>query len=134
VADWPGTTVRDEGVTAISKSALAGRTLILRRGGLGSELPAASIKVNDATYSPAVLKVTFPGVLVVATEGLPPGKIHEYLLELVAEANDTVSPALMVTSADGKLIEPEGGADMTVASSTNPAFDGTPEESMRKSM
>jgi hypothetical protein len=47
VADWPGRTACDEGPTAISKSAVVGNTVIVRVGGLGSELPAASITVSD---------------------------------------------------------------------------------------
>jgi hypothetical protein len=34
VADWPGRTARDEGVTAIEKSGLGGSTVIVRVGGL----------------------------------------------------------------------------------------------------
>ena len=39
VVDWPGRTAFDEGLTEMSKSALAGRTVMVRVGGLGSELP-----------------------------------------------------------------------------------------------
>jgi hypothetical protein len=49
VADWPGTTVFDEGLTAIEKSALGGRTVTVRVGGLKSELPALSITVSEVT-------------------------------------------------------------------------------------
>jgi hypothetical protein len=49
VADWPGITAREGGLTAIEKSALAGRTVIVRVGGLGSELPLLSITVSDTT-------------------------------------------------------------------------------------
>jgi hypothetical protein len=61
VVDWPGTTDFDEGLTAIEKSALGGRTVIVRVGGLGSELPLESITVSEITYVPGVLNVTFPG-------------------------------------------------------------------------
>jgi hypothetical protein len=61
VFDWPGMTSCEEGLTAIEKSALVGSTVINRVGGLGSELPLLSITVSDATYSPGVLKTTFPG-------------------------------------------------------------------------
>src|SRR5580765_3694957 len=118
----------------MSKSAPAGCTLIFREGGEGSELFAASISVNDATYSPAELKVTFPGVFDVEVDGVPPGKIHEYLVAVVAESKDTVEPALIVTSFAGELIEPDGGADVKVSRSTHCAFEGTPAESSRKSM
>jgi hypothetical protein len=59
--DWPGRTAPDEGVTAIEKSALGGSTVMARVGGLGSELPLESIRVNEATYQPGVLNVTLPG-------------------------------------------------------------------------
>src|SRR2546427_396922 len=60
-ADWPGRTVCDAGLTAIEKSALSGSTVIVRVGGLGSELPLLSITVNDGTEGPGVLKGTRPG-------------------------------------------------------------------------
>jgi hypothetical protein len=47
-ADWPGRTACDEGLTAMSKSG-SFRTVIVRVGGLGSELPAASMMVSDVT-------------------------------------------------------------------------------------
>ena len=50
VADWPGVTVRDGGLTSIVKSAVGGITVIVRVGGLGSELPLASITVSEAMY------------------------------------------------------------------------------------
>jgi len=49
VVDWPGITACEEGLTAIEKSALGGSTVIVRVGGLGSELPLLSITVSDAT-------------------------------------------------------------------------------------
>jgi hypothetical protein len=49
VVDWPGMISCDEGLTAIEKSALVGRTVMLRVGGLGSELPLLSIRVSEAT-------------------------------------------------------------------------------------
>src|SRR6516165_6966409 len=49
MADWPGRTARDEGVTAIAKSGLGGSTVIVRVGGLGSEFPLPSITVSDGT-------------------------------------------------------------------------------------
>ena len=49
VADWPGRTACDEGLTAIEKSALSGSTVIVRVGGLSSALPLLSITVSDVT-------------------------------------------------------------------------------------
>src|SRR5262249_18626572 len=48
LADCPGTMVRDDGVTSIEKSGVVGATVIMRVGGAGSELPAASMTVSDA--------------------------------------------------------------------------------------
>ena len=134
MADWPGMMVLDAGDTAMSKSAVAGTTLILRRGGLASELFAASSNVNDATYSPAAANVTLPGVLAVDVAGVPPGKIHEYFVAVLVVAKDTVPPAVIVTSDAGELIVPAGGAAVAVSKSTNRAFEGTPAVSMRNSM
>src|SRR5262249_38728937 len=47
--DPPGMTVCDVGLTAIEKSGLDGSTVIVRVGGLGSELPLPSITVSDVT-------------------------------------------------------------------------------------
>jgi len=49
LVDWPGVTACEEGLTTIEKSALVGSTVIVRVGGLGSELPMLSITVSDAT-------------------------------------------------------------------------------------
>jgi hypothetical protein len=43
----PGTTSCADGPTAIEKSGVAGVTVILRVGGLGSELPLESITVSE---------------------------------------------------------------------------------------
>ena len=48
VCDWPGATVRKDGYTTMSKSPVCGRTVTVRTGGLGSELPAPSIRVSEA--------------------------------------------------------------------------------------
>ena len=53
VVELPGTTSCADGLTAMSKSAVAGSTVMVRVGGLGSELPLASITVSEVTYSPA---------------------------------------------------------------------------------
>ena len=109
--DWPGSTVFAEGLTEMSKSALAGRTLIVRVGGFGSELPMASTTVSETTYSPGVLNVTFPGFCDVEVAGDPPGNTHEYFAELDVVPNDTEPPAPMVMSTEGVEITPVGGVD-----------------------
>src|SRR5262245_37377868 len=55
VADWPGTTATDMGLTTIEKSAVDGSTVTVRVDGLGSELPLPSITVSDVTYVPGVM-------------------------------------------------------------------------------
>jgi len=77
LADCPGTTVTDDGLTETPKSGVAGRTVIVRVGGLGSELPLASLTVSEVTYVPAMGKVTFPGFCATEVVGVPPGKTHE---------------------------------------------------------
>src|SRR5215475_10402654 len=47
-------------------------TVIVRTGGLGFVLPAVSVTVRDAMYTPAVGKVTFPGLACVLAFGFPP--------------------------------------------------------------
>ena len=111
VVDWPGSTVFAEGLTEMSKSTLAGRTLIVRVGGFGSELPMASTTVSDVTYSPGVLNVTLPGFCDVDVAGDPPGNTHEYFAELDVVPNDTEPPAPMVMSTEGVEITPVGGVD-----------------------
>ena len=49
VADSPGMTSCAAGPTAIEKSAVVGRTVIVRVGGLGSELPSAPITVSEVS-------------------------------------------------------------------------------------
>jgi hypothetical protein len=108
--DWPGSTVFAEGLTEMSKLALAGRTLIVRVGGFGSELPMASTTVSDVTYSPGVLKVTFPGFCDVEVAGDPPGNTHEYFAALDVVPKDTDPPAPIVMSKEGVEMTPLGGA------------------------
>jgi len=93
VVYWPGSTVFAEGFTEISKSALAGKTVMVRVGGLGSELPVASISVTETVYSPGELNVTLPGFCAVEVAGEPPGKTHEYFAALEVVAKDTEPPA-----------------------------------------
>jgi hypothetical protein len=49
VVDCPGVTTLAGGLTAIEKSAVGGVTVIVRVGGLGSELPLESITVSEVT-------------------------------------------------------------------------------------
>jgi hypothetical protein len=134
VLDWPGSTVFAEGLTEISKSALAGRTVMVRVGGLGSELPAASISVRETLYSPGVLNVMLPGFCAVEVAGDPLGKTHEYLAEVVLVEKDTACPAPIVMSEAGVEMMPLGGADEYGEIWMNCATDGTPALSSRNSM
>jgi hypothetical protein len=49
VVDWPGMTDCADGSTAMSKSELVGSTVMVRVGGLESELPLLSIIVSEVT-------------------------------------------------------------------------------------
>jgi hypothetical protein len=102
--ELPGRTVFAEGLTEMSKSALDGRTVMVRVGGLGSELPVASIAVKDAVYSPGVLNRTLPGFCAVDVAGDPPGNTQEYLADVVVVPNVTDCPAAIVV--------PEAGDEM----------------------
>jgi len=84
---------------------------MVRVGGLGSELPAASISVKETLYSPAVLNVTLPGFCAVEVAGDPPGNTHEYFAAVAVVVKDTCCPAPMVTSEGGVEMMPLGGAD-----------------------
>ena len=108
VVELPGRTVFPEGLTDMSKSALAGRTVIVRVGGLGSELPIASISVRETVYSPGVLNVTLPGFCAVDVAGDPPGNTHEYFAEVVVVPKFTDCPAPIVTSEAGDPMVPFG--------------------------
>ena len=57
----PGMTTCEDGLTAMEKSAAGGVTVMVRVGGLGSELPLASTSVSEGVYVPAAAKVTLPG-------------------------------------------------------------------------
>ncbi len=89
VADWPGWINRDCGSTAISKFAVAGRTLILRVGGLGSVLLFPSTSVRDAMYSPTAEYVTAGGCCSVELAGVPPGNTQLYLVATLLVSNVT---------------------------------------------
>jgi len=108
VVELPGRTVFAEGLTEMSKLALAGRTLMVRVDGLGSELPVATISVKETVYSPAVLNLTLPGFCAVEVAGDPPGKIQEYLADVVVVPKDTECPAPMVVSEAGDEMIPFG--------------------------
>jgi hypothetical protein len=84
---------------------------MVRVGGLGSELPAASISVKETLYSPGVLNVMLPGFCAVEVAGDPPGKTQEYLADVALVEKDTECPAPMVMSEAGVEIMPLGGAD-----------------------
>ena len=77
VVSPPGNTSCAAGPTVMEKSGLVGSTVIVRVGGLGSELPVASITVSEVVYVPGALNVTFPGFCAVDVAGVPPGKTQE---------------------------------------------------------
>jgi hypothetical protein len=112
VVDWPGSTVFADGLAERSKSALAGNTVMVRVGGLGSELPVPSISVRETVYSPGVLNLMLPGLLAVEVAGDPPGKTHEYFAALDVVANETDAPATIWVSAAGDEMMPLGGAEV----------------------
>jgi hypothetical protein len=134
VVDWPGVTSCPGGLTAIEKSAVGGVTVIVRVGGLGSELPLESITVSEVTYIPGVPNVTFPGVCATDVAGDPPGKTHEYWAAVLLVLKETDPPAGTVTSEAGDVISPTGGEVAWSESWMNCAFDGTPALSSRNSM
>jgi len=109
VASPPGTTSRATGPTVMEKSGLVGSTVIVRVGGLGSELPVASITVSEIVYVPGPPNVTLPGFCAVDVAGVPPGKTQEYLEALVLVPKLIALPAVMVTSPDGAVMAPVGG-------------------------
>ena len=109
VVSPPGTTSRAAGPTVMEKSGLLGRTVIVRVGGLGSELPVASITVSEIVYVPGTLNVTLPGFCAVDVAGEPPGNTQEYLEALVLVPKLITLPAVIVLSPDGAVIAPVGG-------------------------
>ena len=134
VVEPPGRTVFPEGLTDMSKSALAGRTVIVRVGGLGSELPVASISVSDTVYSPGVLNLTLLGFCAVEVAGDAPGNTQEYFAAVVVVAKFTVCPAAIVTSETGDEMTPFGADVEYWVSCMNCAMEGTPALSSRNSM
>ena len=108
VAELPGRTVCPEGLTEMSKFPLVGSTVIVRVGGLGSELPVASISVREIVYSPGVLKLTAPGFWAVEVAGDPPGNTHEYFADVDVVPKVTDCPAPIVVSEAGDEILPFG--------------------------
>ena len=111
VVSPPGTTSCAAGPTVMEKSGLVGSTVIVRVGGLGSELPVASITVSEVVYVPDTPNVTFPGVCAVDVAGVPPGNTQEYPEAVVVEPKVTALPAVIVTSVDGAVIIPLGGTE-----------------------
>ena len=110
VARPPGITSCAAGATVMEKSGLVGSTVTLRVGGLGSELPVASITVREIMYVPGTPNVTFPGFCAVDVAGVPPGNTQEYLEAVVLVPKLIPLPAVIVTSPDGAVIVPLGGA------------------------
>ena len=111
VVSPPGTTPCAAGPTVMEKSGLAGGTVIVRVGGLGSELPVASITVSEVVYVPDATNVTFPGFCAVDVAGVPPGNTQEYPEAVVLEPKFNALPAVIVTSVDGAVIIPLGGTE-----------------------
>ena len=109
----PGTTSCAAGPTVMEKSGLAGggSTVIVRVGGLGSELHVASITVSEVVYVPDTPNVTFPGFCAVDVAGVPPGNTQEYAEAVVLEPKLIALPAVIVTSVDGAVIIPLGGTE-----------------------
>jgi hypothetical protein len=109
VASPPGTTSCAGGPTVIVKSGLVGSTVIVRVGGLGSELPVPSITVSEMVYVPGTLNVMFPGFCAVDVAGFPPGNTQEYFEALVLVPKLIALPAVIVISPDGAVMAPVGG-------------------------
>src|SRR4026209_1022659 len=105
----PGTTSCEAGPTVMEKPGLVGSTVIVRVGGLGSELPVASITVSEIVYVPGTPNVTFPTFCAVDVAGQPPGNTQEYCEALVVVPKLTALPAIIVISLDGAVIAPVGG-------------------------
>src|SRR5260221_1801407 len=104
----PGTTSCAAGPTVMEKSGLVGSTAIVRVGGLGSELPVASLIVSEIVYVPDTPNVTF-WFCAVDVAGVPPGNTQEYSEAVVPEPKLIALPAGIVISLDGAEIVPLGG-------------------------
>ena len=114
VVSPPGTTCCAAGPTVMEKSGLVGSTVIVRVGGLRSELPVASTTVSEVVYVPDTPNVTFPGFCAVGpvdVAGVPPGNTQEYPEAVVLEPKFNALPAVIVTSVDGAVIIPLGGTE-----------------------
>ena len=109
VASPPGTTSCVAGPIVMEKSGLVGSTVIVRVGGLGSELPVPSLIVSEIVYVPATPNVTFPGFCAVDVAGVPPGNTQEYPEAVEVEPKVIALPAVIITSPDGAVIIPLGG-------------------------
>ena len=109
VVNPPGTTSWADGPTVMEKSGLLGSTVIVRVGGLGSELPVASITVSEVVYVPGAPNVTFPGFCAVDVAGVPPGNTQEYFEAVVLVPKLIALPAVIVLSPEGVVIVPVGG-------------------------
>src|SRR5678815_1886045 len=116
------------------KSGVAGVTVTIRVGGLGSEFPLASITVSEVVYLPGVLKVTLPGLCAVEVAGVPPGNTHEYFAAVVVVPKETGLPAGMVRSVAGEAMVPSGAELAYGESWIHCALEGTPALSRRNSM
>ena len=83
--------------------------MIVRVGGLGSELPLASMTVSEIVYFPGPPNLTFPGFCAVDVAGLPPGNTQEYFEAVLPVPKLIALPAVIVISPDGVVIAPLGG-------------------------
>jgi hypothetical protein len=108
-----GTTSCAAGPTVMEKSGLAGggSTVIVRVGGLGSELPVPSLIVSEIVYVPGTPNVTF-SFCFVDVAGVPPGNTQEFPEAVALEKLIALPglPAVIVTSPGGAVIVPLGGA------------------------
>src|SRR5437660_12593046 len=92
----------------MEKSGLVGSTVIVRVGGLGSELPVASITVSEIVYVPGAPNVTFPGFCAVDVAGVPPGNTQEYFEAVVLVPKLIALYAVIVISPDAAVVHPVG--------------------------
>src|SRR5580765_3390969 len=128
------------GVAVVSVGGRLVVTVMVRTGGLGSVLPAESVTVSEAVYTPLLANVTGPGLAKVLVLGLPPRIDHEYpviepLVALPVPAKFTDCPGVKNIFEVGLVIVPVGGVSFGVKEScTNFAIEGTPVLLIRKSM